>query len=43
MARLGYSDQEITEVSDRLVDAIVGYGDAAAITALIDASDGAPA
>ena len=35
MARLGYSDQEITEVSDRLVDAIVGYGDAAAITAKV--------
>ena len=33
MARLGYSEQEITEVSDRLVDAIVGYGDAAAIAA----------
>src|ERR1700728_2722571 len=35
MARLGYSDQEITEVSDRLVDEIVGYGDAAAITAKV--------
>jgi probable F420-dependent oxidoreductase len=33
MARLGYSEGEITEVSDRLVDAIVGYGDAAAIAA----------
>jgi probable F420-dependent oxidoreductase len=33
MARLGYSEREITEVSDRLVDAIVGYGDAAAIAA----------
>ena len=31
MARLGYSEQEITEVSDRLVDAIVGHGDAATI------------
>jgi alkanesulfonate monooxygenase SsuD/methylene tetrahydromethanopterin reductase-like flavin-dependent oxidoreductase (luciferase family) len=31
MARLGYSEQEISEVSDRLVDALVGYGDAAAI------------
>jgi len=27
MARLGYSEQEISEVSDRLVDAIVGHGD----------------
>jgi len=26
MARLGYSAQEIAEVSDRLVDAIVGHG-----------------
>jgi probable F420-dependent oxidoreductase len=33
MTRLGYSEQEITEVSDRLVGAIVGYGDAAAIAA----------
>ena len=33
MARLGYSEREITEVSDRLVDAIVGYGDAARIAA----------
>jgi probable F420-dependent oxidoreductase len=33
MTRLGYPEQEITEVSDRLVDAIVGYGDAAAIAA----------
>jgi len=33
MARLGYSEREITEVSYRLVDAIVGYGDAAAIAA----------
>ena len=33
MARLGYAEQEITEVSDRLVDAIVGYGDAARIAA----------
>jgi len=37
MTRLGYSDQEITEVSDRLVDAIIGYGDAAAITAKVRA------
>jgi probable F420-dependent oxidoreductase len=35
MARLGYSEQEITEVSDRLVDAIVGYGDAAKIAAKV--------
>jgi probable F420-dependent oxidoreductase len=35
MARLGYSEGEITEVSDRLVDAIVGYGDAAAIAAKV--------
>ena len=31
MARLGYSEQEIAEVSDRLLDALVGYGSAAAI------------
>jgi probable F420-dependent oxidoreductase len=35
MARLGYSQQEITEVSDRLVDAIVGYGDATKIAAKV--------
>jgi probable F420-dependent oxidoreductase len=35
MARLGYTEQEITDVSDRLVDAIVGYGDAARITAKV--------
>jgi len=35
MARLGYTAQEIAEVSDRLVDAIVGYGDAAAIAAKV--------
>jgi probable F420-dependent oxidoreductase len=35
MARLGYSDQEIAEVSDRLVDAIVGHGDPAAIAAKV--------
>lgn len=33
MARLGYSEREISQVSDRLVDGIVGYGDAAAIAA----------
>ena len=33
IARLGYSEQEITEVSDRLVDAIVGHGDPATIAA----------
>jgi probable F420-dependent oxidoreductase len=35
MARLGYSEREIAEVSDRLVDAIVGHGDAAAIAAKV--------
>ena len=35
MARLCYSEREITEVSDRLVDGIVGYGDAAAIAAKV--------
>jgi probable F420-dependent oxidoreductase len=35
MARLGYSEREITEVSDRLVDGIVGHGDAAAIAARV--------
>jgi probable F420-dependent oxidoreductase len=34
-ARLGYSEQEITEVSDRLVDAIVGHGDPATIGAKV--------
>ena len=33
MARLGYSEQEIAEVSDRLLDALVGYGGPAAIAA----------
>ncbi|MCU1680369.1 MAG: hypothetical protein JWQ81_1108 [Amycolatopsis sp.] len=31
MARLGYSDDEIAQVSDRLVEATVAYGDPAAI------------
>jgi hypothetical protein len=35
MARLGYSDQELAEVSDRLVDSIVGHGDPAAIAAKV--------
>ncbi len=35
MARLGYSEREITQVSDRLVDGIVGHGDAAAIAAKV--------
>jgi probable F420-dependent oxidoreductase len=35
MARLGYSAQEIAEVSDRLVDAIVGHGDPTAIAAKV--------
>jgi hypothetical protein len=34
-APLGYSEQEITEVSDRLVDAIVGHGDPATIGAKV--------
>jgi hypothetical protein len=34
-ARLGYSEREITQVSDRLVDGIVGHGDAAAIAAKV--------
>jgi len=37
MVRLGYSEQEITEVSDWLVDAIVAYGDAATIGAKVRA------
>jgi probable F420-dependent oxidoreductase len=35
MSRLGYSQQEITEVSDRLVGDIVAHGDAAAIAAKV--------
>ncbi len=35
LAVLGYSEREITEVSDRLVDGIVGHGDAAAIAAKV--------
>jgi probable F420-dependent oxidoreductase len=35
MARLGYSEREIIEVSDRLVDGIVGHGDAASIAAKV--------
>ena len=35
MARLGYSGQEIAEVSDRLLDALVGYGGTAAIAAKV--------
>jgi probable F420-dependent oxidoreductase len=35
MARLGYSEQEIAEVRDRLLDALVGYGGAAAIAAKV--------
>jgi probable F420-dependent oxidoreductase len=37
MARLGYSQQEIAEVSDRLVDALVGYGAPAAIAGKVRA------
>jgi probable F420-dependent oxidoreductase len=35
MARLGYSEQDISEVSDALVDALVGYGGPAAIAAKV--------
>jgi alkanesulfonate monooxygenase SsuD/methylene tetrahydromethanopterin reductase-like flavin-dependent oxidoreductase (luciferase family) len=35
MARLGYTQQEIAEVSDRLLDALVGYGGAAVIAAKV--------
>jgi probable F420-dependent oxidoreductase len=35
MTRLGYSEQEIAEVSDRLLDALVGYGGSAAIAAKV--------
>jgi probable F420-dependent oxidoreductase len=35
MARLGYTDQEISDVSDRLVADIVAYGDGAAIAAKV--------
>jgi probable F420-dependent oxidoreductase len=35
LARLGYSERDITEVSDRLVDAIIAHGDPAAIAAKV--------
>lgn len=35
LTRLGYSDQDIAEVSDRLVDAIIAHGDPAAIAAKV--------
>ncbi|MGI8563067.1 MAG: TIGR03620 family F420-dependent LLM class oxidoreductase [Candidatus Dormibacter sp.] len=35
MTRLGYSEQDISDVSDRLVDAIIGHGDAASIEAKV--------
>ncbi|QIY68308.1 TIGR03620 family F420-dependent LLM class oxidoreductase [Streptomyces sp. RLB1-33] len=35
LARLGYSDQDIAEVSDRLVDALIGHGDPSAIAAKV--------
>jgi probable F420-dependent oxidoreductase len=35
ISRLGYSTQEITEVSYRLVDAIVAHGDSTAIAAKV--------
>ncbi len=37
LARLGYSERELTDVSDRLVDALVGYGDAESIAAKVRA------
>jgi probable F420-dependent oxidoreductase len=36
VGRLGYSAAEIDEVGDRLVDAIVGHGDPAAISATVE-------
>ncbi|MEV1249537.1 TIGR03620 family F420-dependent LLM class oxidoreductase [Nonomuraea sp. NPDC050022] len=35
LARFGYSDQEIAEVSDRVVDAIIAHGDPADIAAKV--------
>jgi probable F420-dependent oxidoreductase len=35
LARLGYPDAEITGVSDRLVDAVIGHGDPASIAAKV--------
>jgi probable F420-dependent oxidoreductase len=35
IARLGYTGQEIAEVGDRLVDAVVGHGDPATIAARV--------
>ena len=35
VARLGYPDDEIAEVSDRLVDAIIGHGDSGTIAATV--------
>lgn len=35
LIRLGYSAQDVAEPSDRLVDALIGYGDAAAIAAKV--------
>ncbi len=35
-ARLGHSEQEISEVRDRLVDAIIGHGDPATIAAKVN-------
>ena len=42
MTGLGYSEQEISEVSDRLVDAITGHGDAAVIAAKVHEHLAAP-
>src|SRR6202012_3818881 len=35
MARLGYSAEDIAQVSDRLVDATIGHGDPGAIAAKV--------
>lgn len=35
MARLGYTEQEINDVSDRLVDAIIPHGDTKTIAAKV--------
>lgn len=35
MVRLGYSEQELADVSDRVVDAIIAHGDPAAVAATV--------
>jgi probable F420-dependent oxidoreductase len=35
LARLGYSTQEIADVSDRLIDALIAHGDPAAVAATV--------